>query len=153
VRCALVTRRSCAGRQAKQAQIRPKLEATGKQLRSAAGNPQLYIMARQSARPQGSCRARAIIAVSPLTPTSRCEPPRERRYPPWGQPPAQAPIDGASGVQQRGRSNQEAPRQSTGVAGNLPSPPRHEESPAGEARQQGADSSKHAIATAAAERA
>lgn len=70
-----------------------------------------------------------------------------------GLAPAQAPIDGASGVLQRGRSNQEAPRQSTGVAGNLPSPPRHEEYPAGEARQQGADASKHAIATAAAERA
>ena len=45
-------------------------------------------------------------------------------------PAVQAPIIGASGIQQRRRSNQETPRYQIGTKGKLPSPSRHQENPA-----------------------
>ena len=45
-------------------------------------------------------------------------------------PAVQAPTIGASGTQQRRRSNQETPRYQIGTKGKLPSPSRHQENPA-----------------------
>ena len=45
-------------------------------------------------------------------------------------PAVQAPIIGASGTQQRRRSNQETPRYQIGTKGKLPSPSWHQENPA-----------------------
>ena len=150
MRCALASRRGCAGRQAAQAQIRPKLEQTREQHQTAAGDLQLLIMARQSKRPQASRGSpAAIIAESPLTPRNHRKPRASKvsamglaRRPGAYRRSFRGPAEGKK-LPRNPLLKDRQHRQS-------PVAPRHEESPAGKEQLQGAGASRQAIAAAAA---